>query len=101
MTNVSLGKSIDKMASDLQAETLTDNFYNAKRLVRTEVAKYYRQTTVDKYKEAGISQVQRHEVMDDRTCEECQKHNDEIYDIDKVPVYGSHPNCRMWITPVL
>ena len=92
--NVSAGKTIDTMADDLMADKLTTNFYNAKRLCRQEVAKYYREITQERYNDMGIKKVKWHCVDDDRTCEECRKHNNEIMPISKSPVNGWHIQCR-------
>lgn len=82
------------MAESLKPETLTNNFYNRKRLVRQEMAKYYRISTEDRYKNAGVKKVQWHSMMDNRTCSECKKHNGEIMPVDKAPVNGWHIQCR-------
>ena len=99
--SVAAGKTIDQMADSLKAETLTNNFYNAKRLVRTEVVNYYVHTTVEKYKEAGIKEVVYHACMDDRTCEECAGKNEKVYPINSKKLPPTHPNCRCYITPVI
>ena len=105
--NVAAGKTIDQMAEALQPETLTTNFYNAKRLVRTELVKYYTSTTIDRYKEAGVKEVIYHATMDkynimtkdgpkevDRTCEECKRKNGKVFPIDSDQLPPTHPNCR-------
>lgn len=88
------GKTIDQMAESLQAETLTSNFYNAKRLVRTEVVKYYVKTTIDRYKDAGVKEVTYHAVMDDRTCDECRKKNNKVFSVNSKELPPTHPQCR-------
>ena len=98
--NVAMGKSIDDMAKQLEPETLTTNFYNRKRLIRTELVKYYSRTTIERYKNAGITEIQVHACMDNRTCEVCKENNNKKYPIDKCPI-PFHPNCRCWITPVI
>lgn len=99
--NIAAGKTIDQMAEALQPETLTSNFANAKRLVRTELVKYYTSTTIDRYKEAGVKEVIYHAAMDDRTCEECSRKNGKVFPIDSDELPPTHPNCRCWITPVI
>jgi hypothetical protein len=49
-------------------------------------------------KKAGVEKVQRHELIDDRTCKTCKAAGGEIYDINKIPPLP-HPNCRRWFTP--
>ena len=99
--NVATGKSIDEMAKVLEPETLTTNFYNRKRLIRTELVKYYVNTTIQRYKDAGIKEVVYHAVMDKRTCEECKEKNGKVFPIDSNKLPPTHPNCRCYVTPVI
>lgn len=99
--HVAAGKSIDDMAKALEPETVATNFYSRKRLVRTEVVKYYVKTTVDRYKEMGVKQVTYHSNMDDRTCEQCREKDNKVYSINSKQLPPSHPNCRCYITPVI
>ena len=95
ISHVVAGKTAEEMAESLKPETLTNNFYNRKRLVRTELVKYYGESTLDRYKNAGITKVQRHCIDDSRSCEECKKNNNRIYTIKEAEgVLPRHPNCR-------
>ena len=100
--NVATGKSIDKMADDLKAENLTDNFYNAKRLVRTEVVKYYSRTTIDRYEDAGIERVKYNCLNDNRSCESCKAKDGKTFTLKQSEgMIPRHPNCRCYWTPVI
>ncbi len=90
---VSLGKSPDKFTKVLM-ERFNVSYNNARRLARTEMAHVYNQSTLDKYRQAGIDKVQILEADDARTCEECRKLNKLIFPINEVPLLPIHPNCR-------
>ena len=90
---VSLGKSPDKFTKVLM-ERFNVSYNNARRLARTEMAHVYNQSTLDKYRQAGVDKVQILETDDARTCEECRKLNKKIYPIDTVPLLPIHPQCR-------
>lgn len=75
-------------------ERFNVSYNNARRLARTEMAHVYNQSTLDKYKEAGITRVQILETDDAHTCEECRKLNKKIFPINEVPELPIHPNCR-------
>lgn len=47
----------------------------------------------------GAKRVERHELMDRKTCRDCKKADGEIYSINKIPPI-THPRCRRWFTPV-
>lgn len=49
-------------------------------------------------KDAGVKEVQRHEMDDERVCMDCRNADGEIYPIDRIPL--SHLRCRRWFTPV-
>ena len=48
-------------------------------------------------KAAGVKQVQRHEMDDDKVCAVCKEADGEVYDIDKIPKLP-HLRCRRWFT---
>lgn len=90
---VATGKSPEKFTKVLM-ERFNVSYNNARRLARTEMAHVYNQSTLDKYKEAGITRVQILETDDAHTCEECRKLNKKIFPINEVPELPIHPNCR-------
>lgn len=48
-------------------------YYKAKRLAVTELAHVQIQSTIDKYKEAGVKQIKVIATLDDKTCKECEE----------------------------
>jgi len=90
---VATGKSPDKFAKVLM-ERFNVSYNNARRLARTEMAHTYNQAALDRYRQAGINEVQILEVIDDHTCEECRKLDKKIFPINTVPLLPVHPNCR-------
>ena len=90
---VSLGKSPDKFTKVLM-ERFNVSYNNARRLARTEMAHVYNQSTLDKYRQAGVDRVQILETDDAHTCEECRKLNKKIFPINEVPLLPIHPQCR-------
>lgn len=88
------------------------NSVNGKVLKQIEMDKYLRQWSamtgwyldftsqgaeVQAFKDVGIKRVQRHEILDNKTCKTCADADGEIYDIDKVPPLP-HLRCRRWFT---
>lgn len=90
---VGTGKSPDKFSKVLM-EKFNASYNNARRLARTEIVHVYNQSTLDKYKEAGITEVQILETIDEHTCEECRKLDKKIYPIGLAPRLPLHPQCR-------
>lgn len=83
---VSTGKSVDKMSKVLM-DRFDVEYYKAKRICVTELAHVQMQSTIDKYKEAGVKKVKIVAAMDDRTCDKCKEWNDKVVDIEKIQ-YG-------------
>ena len=105
VNSVITGQSIDKFSKQLQSRFSDVEFWKCKRLVRTEMAHMQLQSTLDKYKEAGIKKYKILATMDARTCEYCADMNDKEFDIDKaewgVNIPPFHPNCRCTIQAVI
>lgn len=101
---VATGKSIDQMSKVIM-DRFSVEYYKAKRLCNTELTHIQIQSTIDKYKEAGINKIKIVAVMDDKTCEECEEWNDKIVNIQEIQfgvnVPPKHPNCRCSIVAVL
>ena len=68
------------------------SFHNAQTLARTELAHIQNQSTLDKYKQAGVSEVRI--LVDEGCCENCESHKNQVYPIDSAPVLPEHPNCK-------
>lgn len=49
------------------------------------------------YRDAGVKKVRRHEMKDERVCDECRDADGAIYPIDDIP--NTHIRCRRWFTP--
>lgn len=74
--------------------TFNSSAYNAKRLVETEIGRVHDEAFKRFCRETGVKRVKRNEVLDSKTCSDCDEFNDEIYDLDNAPVLPSHPFCR-------
>lgn len=55
------------------------------------------EATLAAMEDFGVERVQRHELEDTRTCQECEDADGAVYDIDKIPP-APHPNCRRWFS---
>lgn len=77
------------------------SYSNADTLVRTEIAHIQAEATLQRYKDAGVMEVQVWATEDERRCEHCGKLHKKKYLIgEHVPV-PNHPNCRCNIVPVI
>lgn len=77
------------------------SYQNADMLVRTEMAHIQTQATLQRYKDAGVLEVQVWASEDERRCEHCGKLHKKKYLIgENIPV-PNHPNCRCNIVPVI
>gem|GEM_PF-2094012 len=72
----------------------------AEMIARTELSFAYNKGLIGTYQEVGVNRVQRLEVMDNRTCEECASHDGEVYSLaDADDVLPAHPLCRgTWVS---
>ncbi|MCX6672073.1 MAG: minor capsid protein [Euryarchaeota archaeon] len=93
------GRSNDKMARDL-VERVDVSKNRAMMIARTETIRSYNQASVERYKNAGLSQWRWITAMDERACEECMANDNEIFDLgDEQPPI--HVNCRCAISPYI
>jgi len=100
---VETGKSADYMAKVL-TEQFDVEFYKAKRLSRTELARVQLQSTLDKYREVGITKAKIIEAMDDRTCDKCRERHNSIIELKDIKDGGNilqHPMCRAILSPIV
>lgn len=101
---VSRGASHDEVVKQIQSD-FTVGFAAADRVVRTELSYVQNQSTLDKYKQAGISKFQFLAEQGERTCGKCSELNGNQYDIGSAAVGVNmpplHPNCRCTILAVL
>lgn len=80
--------------------TFNASYNRASTLARTELAHIYTQSTIEKYKEAGIKRYKFLATPDERECSECQELDGKIFPIDDVKP-PLHPQCRCAILAVL
>lgn len=73
----------------------------AKMIVRTETMRAVNQGAVERYKEGGINRVEFLTVADERTCEECEGLDGQVFDIDNAPDMPRHINCRCILIPTI
>ena len=77
------------------------SYARADSIIRTEMAHIQTQAAEQRYKEAGIKEVEVFVDEDERTCPICAKHEGEKYYVnDRMPV-PFHPRCRCCIIPVI
>lgn len=96
---VGTGTGRNELIKSLVKEAIASSYANSKRLVVTELSRLYNTSTLEKYNEAGIKEVQWLAEIDNRTCPECRAMNGTRMPLEKsmglIPV---HPHCRCtWI----
>lgn len=101
---VARGVSKNELVKDLMRNFKVRGFYEADRLARTELTYIQAQSTLDKYREAGLTHYQFLAELDDRTSQECREMNGKIVKISEAVVGENipplHPNCRSTIVAV-
>lgn len=77
--------------------------HKAARLVRTETSYFNAQSTLQSYKELGVTQVEILGTLDGRTCETCGGMDGKVISLAQyesgVTVPPWHPNCRCTTCP--
>jgi SPP1 gp7 family putative phage head morphogenesis protein len=90
---------------DLLQDEIREDFEEAYNrvdsLVRTEVAHIQTQAATQRYKDAGIMEVQVWASKDERQCKHCGKLHKTKYLIGQPVPIPAHPNCRCNIIPVI
>lgn len=99
------GDSIQKMARQLKKD-LNVLYYQAERLVRTEINYAMNQAHLKGYKDSGV--VEKYEFLaahDKRTSKLCRDLDGEMFELSKATVGVNYPpvhcNCRSTVIPVL
>lgn len=93
------GHGNEKIARDL-VERVDVSKTRAVMIARTETIRNYNQASVQRYKQAGLSQWRWITAMDERACEECMGNDNQIFDLgDEQPPI--HPNCRCASAPYI
>jgi SPP1 gp7 family putative phage head morphogenesis protein len=97
---VATGKKPTELKNILQ-ERFGVSYSRADTLVRTEIAHIQNQATIQRYKDAGILEVQVWTTEDERRCEICGTlHKKKFLVSERLPV-PAHPNCRCSVVPVV
>lgn len=74
--------------------TFNTKAYNAKRLVTTEVARIEDEAFKRFCIETGVKRIQRNEILDSKTCNDCAQYHEKVYEFNKAPELPVHPMCR-------
>lgn len=77
------------------------SYNRADTVVRTEMAHIQTQAARERYKDAGITEVQVWADKDERRCEICGKLHKTKYPIGSQMPIPAHPKCRCCIIPVV
>lgn len=97
ITGLIRGESVEQMRKRVQ-ERMDVSASNVRRLVRTESAHIYEQSTLDAYEECGITEYQYLATLDRRTSKICQELDGKVFSVrDAKPGINyppMHPNCR-------
>lgn len=96
---VMLGKNPMAVKSKLMQD-LSVSYNAADRLVRTEASRVYNDSSMSRYKDAGVEKIEVLIGKDDRTCSECSE-KAGVYEVGKEPHLPIHPNCRCCYVPVI
>ena len=101
---IARGVSKDTLVTQIKSDFNT-GFYNADRLVRTELTYVQNQSCLHRYEDAGITEFKFIADIDERTSDICRSMNGKIFKM-KDAVVGEnvgplHPNCRSTIIPII
>ena len=81
------------------------SYSNADRLARTERTYIQNQATKESYIKAGVKQYEYFAELDERTSDECEEMNGQIFDVANAVVGVNypplHPNCRCTVLAVI
>lgn len=94
------GKKTSQLKQLLQ-ERFNVSYSNADMLTRTEISHIQNQAAQQRYKDAGIQEVEIFADKDERRCEVCGKLHKKKYPIGAAVPIPAHPNCRCSILPVI
>ena len=98
------GASKDELVRELKS-TFGVSFSDADRIARTELTYIQNQATRDSYIKAGITQYEFLAESDDRTSDECEDLNGQVFDIAAAVVGVNyppiHPNYRSTVLAVI
>lgn len=95
LVSLMTGRSV-RDTSQAIAERFEVGQNNARRLVRTESAFFHNQMELLSYEDAEIAKYKFVAVLDRRTSEICQEHDNKVYDTDKVVPGVNYPPLHPW-----
>ena len=101
---IARGVSKDTLVTQIKSDFGT-GFYNADRIVRTELTYCQNAACLHRYADCGITEFKFIADIDERTSKICQEKNGKVYKM-KDAVVGEnvpplHPNCRSTIIPII
>ena len=95
LVSLMTGRSV-RDTSQAIAERFGVGQNNARRLVRTESAFFHNQMELLSYEDAEITKYKFVAVLDRRTSEICQEHDNKVYDTDKAVPGVNYPPLHPW-----
>ena len=101
---IARGVSKDTLVEQIKSDFNT-GFYNADRLVRTELTYVQNQSCLNRYKDCGIKEFQFLAEIDSRTSQICQELNGKVFKMKDAEVGENvppiHVFCRSTIIPII
>lgn len=94
------GKKTTELKKILQND-FEVSYHRADSIVRTEMAHIQTEAAKQRYKEAGIVEVEVWADYDERRCDICGELHETRHNINGVMPVPAHPNCRCTIIPVV
>nr|DAK42430.1 MAG TPA: minor capsid protein [Caudoviricetes sp.] len=95
LVSLMTGRSV-RDTSQVIAERFEVGQNKARRLVRTESAFFHNQMELLSYEDAEITKYKFVAVLDKRTSEICQEHDNKVYDTDKAVPGVNYPPLHPW-----
>ena len=95
LVSLMTGRSV-RDTSQTIAERFEVGQNKARRLVRTESAFFHNQMELLSYEDAEITKYKFVAVLDRRTSEICQEHDNKVYDTDKAVPGVNYPPLHPW-----
>lgn len=95
LVSLMTGRSV-RDTSQAIAERFEVGQNKARRLVRTESAFFHNQMELLSYEDAEITKYKFVAVLDRRTSEICQEHDNKVYDTDKAVPGVNYPPLHPW-----
>ena len=95
LVSLMTGRSV-RDTSQAIAERFNVGQNKARRLIRTESAFFHNQMELLSYEDAEITKYKFVAVLDRRTSEVCQEHDNKVYDTDKAVPGVNYPPLHPW-----